>query len=74
MSIQDTDAEIYDHVTADSLEVGDQTIIDGDMVVILTVDKDREDIDEVYVTFENLTGDAEDAPLYADDVFPLWSL
>jgi hypothetical protein len=74
MSIQDTDAEIYDHVTADSLEVGDQTIIEGDMVVILSIDTDRDDIDEVLVKVENLSGTEDEFPLYADDLYPLWAL
>ena len=73
MSIDQTEYPIHDHVSADTLEVGDQTLIDGDAVIILTVDKDREDIDEVYVTFENLTGISDDAALFADDVYPLWS-
>lgn len=68
------DTAVYDRVSANTLEPGDQIIIDGDRVRLITVDSDREDIDEVFVTFENFDGEAEDAPLYADDEFDLWAL
>jgi hypothetical protein len=67
--------EIIDMVTADSLGPGDQIIVDEDIVIVRTVDMDREDPDEVFITFENLSDPAgtDRLPLFADDLFPLWS-
>ena len=64
---------IYDQISADALEVNDQIVIDGDLFIIKTIDKDREDIDEVFVTGENLSGGDSEFPLYADDLFDMWT-
>ncbi len=61
-------------LSADTLEVGDQIIIEGDLCIIRKVDSDREDIDEVYVWVENLSGGDEEFALYADDYFDMWYL
>lgn len=66
---------IYDHVPAYSLAVGDQTTIDGDDVVILDV-KETTDPDEILVKVENLSDPTGEPwlPLFADDIYPLWSM
>jgi hypothetical protein len=68
------DILIVDTITADQIEVGDQLVIDDDLVIVKTVDNDREDIDEVFITVENLTTAADtEFPLYADDSYDVWS-
>lgn len=64
--------EVIDTITADTIEVGDNLIIDGDLVRVTAVDSDREDIDEVFVSVENLTGDDDSFVLFADDPYDVW--
>lgn len=66
--------EILFTATADSLVPGDQIIVEGDLFIIRTVDNDREDIDEVFVKGENLSGGDDEFVLYADDEFEVWAL
>lgn len=61
-------------LSADTLVAGDQIIIEGDLCIIRKVDFDREDIDEVYVWVENLSGGDDEFALYADDYFDVWYL
>lgn len=68
------DIIITDNVSADSLIAGDQIIVDGEYFIIRTVDKDRDDIDEVFVTGENLSGGDTEFPLYADDYYDVWAI
>lgn len=65
---------IIDSVSADSIEVGDQIIIDGELVEVRHVSESG-DIDEVVVAgYSNSTGDIETYSLYADDYFEVWSV
>ena len=68
------DIEILFSTTADTLVPNDQVIIEGDLFIVRTVDSDREDIDEVYVTGENLSGGDDEFALYADDEFQVWAI
>lgn len=69
------DVTIIDTVSADTLVPGDQIIIQGDLLIIRTVDSDREDIDEVLIKGENLTNPDEDEfAVFADEYFQVWSL
>lgn len=66
--------EPYDTVSADTLEVGDQVIIDGDYVEVRDI-RDTDDIDEVVVVgYSHESGDTETYSLYADDMYGLWAL
>ena len=66
---------IIDTVSADTLEAGDQIIIQGDLFIIRTVDADRDDIDEVRLVGENLSDPTEDTyDVYADEYFQVWSI
>lgn len=70
-----TDPEVFDRVSADTLAVGDQVIVDGEFFIIHSVDSDREDIDEVVIKGENLTDPFNDSlTLYADDMYDLWAM
>jgi hypothetical protein len=69
-----TEILYIDKVSADSLEVGDQAIIDGDLCIIRKIDKDRDDIDEIYVWVENLDNGDDEYSLYADDFYDIWSI
>jgi hypothetical protein len=61
--------------TADSLVPGDQIIVDDELIIVHSVDHDREDIDEVLVKGENLTDpDNNELPLYADDEYAVWGI
>ena len=69
------DITIVDSISADTLVRGDQIIIEGDLCIIASVDSDRDDIDEVFVTVENLSDPTEtEFPLYADDYFDVWTV
>lgn len=61
-------------VTADSIEVGDQLIIEGDLFIVQHIDSDREDIDEVFVKGDNLSGGETEFSLFADDEFDVWAV
>lgn len=67
---------IIDTVPAYSLVAGDQILIESDLVVIRSVDDDRPDPDEIFVTFENLSDPVGDtsAELFADDRFEIWAI
>lgn len=67
---------IIDTMPAYALQQGDQVVIDGDLVVIRSVDDDRPDPDEIFVTFENLSDSAGDtsAELFADDRYDVWAI
>lgn len=68
------DVNIIDNISADTIEVGDQIIVDGDHIEVREV-RDSSDIDEVIVRgYSHLTGDTETYSLYADDYFDVWSL
>lgn len=58
---------------AHTLEVGDQIIIDGELFIINTI-VETEDIDEVVVKGENLSGDDDTFSLFADDEYQVWAL
>lgn len=65
---------IIDSITADTIEVGDQILIDGDPIEVTFVGESN-DIDEVIVRgFSHDTGDSETYPLYADDRFNVWAV
>lgn len=62
------------HITADSLEPGDQIVIGEELVIIWAVDNDRPDPDEVFINVENLSGGDTEFSLHADDTYTLWSM
>lgn len=68
------DIIIIDTVSADTIEVGDQVIIEGDHIEVTRV-SETEDIDEVVISgFSHISGDSETYALYADDTYEIWSL
>lgn len=65
---------IYDTITADQIEVGDQIIVDGDPIEVKSV-HDTDDPDEVVVSgYSHETGDTETYSLFADDPYNLWAV
>lgn len=73
MSI-DTDINIIDNISADTIEVGDQIIIEGDLIEVTGV-SETDDIDEVVIRgFSHVTGDSEVYSLFADDYYDVWSI
>ena len=72
--MNETDITIIDNVSADTLEVGDQAIIEGDYVIIRSI-HDTDDIDEIVVKVENLSDPTEtEFSLFADDYYDIWAL
>ncbi len=68
------DIEIIDNVSADSLEVGDQAIIEGDHVEINSI-MPTDDLDEIVVKgYSHDTGDSVEYSLYADDYYDIWAV
>lgn len=66
--------EIIDNISADTIEAGDQIVIEGDLIEIKSV-SETDDIDEIVVHgYNNTTGDVEEFSLYADDYFDVWSI
>jgi len=65
---------IIDTISADTIEVGDQIIIDGDPIEVTYVGE-TDDLDEIIVKgFSHETGDRETYSLFADDYYDVWSL
>lgn len=65
---------IIDTISADSIEVGDQIIVEGDPIEVTYVGE-TEDIDEVVVKgYSHDTGDREVYSLFADDYYDIWAV
>lgn len=65
---------IIDTVSADTIEIGDQIVVDGDLIEVTAV-LDSSDPDEVIVRgFSHESGDSETYSLFADDYFDLWAV
>ena len=72
MNIDDT--IILDTISADSIEIGDQVIIEGDYIEVTFVGQ-TDDIDEIIVKgFSHDTGDREEYSLFADDYYQTWAV
>lgn len=68
------DVNIIDTISADTIEVGDQILIEGDPIEVTYVGE-TEDIDEIIVKgFSHDSGDSETYSLYADDYFDIWAV
>ena len=68
------DVNILYTVSADTIEVGDQIIVDGDKIEVSYVGY-TDDIDEIVVKgFSHDTGDTETYSLYADDYYDVWAV
>ena len=68
------DIEIIDNISADTIEVGDQIIVEGDHIQVSSV-TDSDDIDEVVVTgYSHDSGDSVEYSLFADDYFDVWTV
>lgn len=69
-----TEITVFDTVSADTLEVGDQIIVDGDPISITGI-SETDDPDEILVTgYSFNSGDTETYSLFADDYFDLWGV
>lgn len=65
---------IIDNISADSIEIGDQIIIEEDLVEVRGVEPSS-DIDEIIVSgYSHVTGDSEVYSLYADDHYDVWAV
>lgn len=68
------DTIIVDTISADTIMVGDQIVVDGDRIEVTYVGE-TEDIDEILVKgWSHDTGDSETYSLYADDYYDVWAL
>lgn len=66
--------EPFDNVAVHTLEVGDQIIVEGEHFIIHSI-TETDDIDEFIVKGENLDDPTNDEiSLFADDIYPLWSI
>lgn len=68
--------EIVDNLRADHVEVGDQIIIDGDLIEVTAVGDDPEcPLEGVRITgYSNETGDVAVYDVYFGDVFDVWTV
>lgn len=65
---------IVDTISADTIEVGDQVIIENDPVEVTDV-RSTADVDEIVVVgFSHQSGDNVEYSLFADDYFDLWGI
>lgn len=65
---------VIDEIFADSIESGDQIIVDGDLIEVREV-LETDDVDEVMVKgYSHESGDVETYSLYADDRFEVWAV
>lgn len=68
------DTREIDQITADTIEVGDQIVVDEDYIEVHTV-TETDDIDEIIVTgYSHSTGDHVTYSLYADDYHVVWAV
>lgn len=68
------DVNIIDNISADTIEVGDQILIEGDPIEVTYVGE-TDDIDEIIIKgFSHDSGDRETYSLYADDYFDVWAV
>lgn len=66
---------IYDTIEADSIEVGDQIIVDGDAIEVTFVGESESDDSEIIVKgFSYESGDAVDYSLPYDYTVDLWAV
>lgn len=72
--MENDDISIIDNVSADTLSAGDQIVIQDELFIIHSVNADMEDIDEILVTGENLSGGENSFSLFADDYFDVWTI
>ena len=69
-----TTETVYDSISADTIEVGDQIIIDNEPIEVRSI-SETEDPDEIVIRgYSHDTGDVEQFSLYADDYYDLWSI
>jgi hypothetical protein len=65
---------IIDNISADTIMVGDQILIDGDPIEVKSLGTSG-DYDEVIVRgYSHETGDTAEYSLYADDFFDVWAV
>lgn len=65
---------IIDNISADTIEVGDQIIIEGDPIEVRDIWPSM-DIDEIIVRgYSHISGDSEVYSLYADDYYDVWAV
>lgn len=65
---------IIDNVSADTIEVGDQILVEGDPIEVKEV-RETDDIDEIVIVgYSHESGDTETYSLYADDYFDVWAV
>lgn len=65
---------IIDNISADTIEVGDQILVEGDPIEVTHVEE-SDDLDEIIVKgFSHESGDRETYSLYADDYYDVWSI
>lgn len=65
---------IIDNISADTIEVGDQILIEGDPIEVKSINE-TDDIDEIVISgYSHDTGDTETYSLFADDYFDVWGV
>ena len=63
-----------DNISADTIEVGDQIIVEGDPIGVTDIELTM-DPDEVIVKgYSYESGDSVSYSLYADDYFEVWAV
>ena len=72
----DIDVNIIDTISADTIEVGDQILVDGDPIEVRAIlNEYGQDPDEVIVRgYSHESGDNATYSLYADDYFDVWAV
>lgn len=67
--------EIVDNLRADHVEVGDQIIIDGDLIEVSFVGDMDDDPDGVIIKgYSNESGDLVTHEVYFGDAFDVWTV
>lgn len=65
---------IIDTISADTIEVGDQVIIEGDPVGVTDIQVTMDPDEVIVIGYSYESGDSVEYSLYADDYFDIWAV
>lgn len=65
---------VIDSISADTIMVGDQVIIEGDPIEVMDIVTTMDPDEVIVIGYSHDTGDSAQYSLYADDYFEIWAV